>query len=200
MDLPALNNLEKIYLNTDTGADAIRKLVKNQNLIEQGIKEAELIEGPEGPQGEQGPQGYTPYIGDNGNWWINGADTGYSASGAQDLTDLKAQVATLVSQVSTLISSINGLKFYTSISQINSAYTITTSIVDVYTTMSGNSIAMYLVGGTTSVYPAQFGQCIIFKSASNRDMVLFTDSTTGKVYKGTCHVSFTSGFSGWTEI
>ena len=39
MDLPILNQLEKIYPNTDTGADAIRKLVKNQNLIEQGIKE-----------------------------------------------------------------------------------------------------------------------------------------------------------------
>lgn len=39
MDLPILNQLEKIYPNQDTGAEAIRKLVKNQNLIEKGIKE-----------------------------------------------------------------------------------------------------------------------------------------------------------------
>lgn len=27
----------------------------------------------------RGAQGYTPYIGDNGNWWINNTDTGVSA-------------------------------------------------------------------------------------------------------------------------
>ena len=43
MDLPILNQLEKIYPNQDTGAVAIRKLVKNQNLIEQGIKEIDDI-------------------------------------------------------------------------------------------------------------------------------------------------------------
>ena len=43
MDIPILNQLEKIYPNQDTGAVAIRKLVKNQNLIEQGIKEIDDI-------------------------------------------------------------------------------------------------------------------------------------------------------------
>lgn len=32
-------------------------------------------------QGSDGENGYTPYIGSNGNWWINGVDTGYSAEG-----------------------------------------------------------------------------------------------------------------------
>ena len=32
-------------------------------------------------QGSDGKNGYTPYIGSNGNWWINGVDTGYSAEG-----------------------------------------------------------------------------------------------------------------------
>lgn len=32
-------------------------------------------------QGSDGEDGYTPYIGSNGNWWINGVDTGYSAEG-----------------------------------------------------------------------------------------------------------------------
>lgn len=34
-----------------------------------------------GPIGPRGANGYTPYIGSNGNWWINGVDTGVSASG-----------------------------------------------------------------------------------------------------------------------
>ena len=37
----------------------------------------------EGPQGEQGPQGYTPTIGANGNWFINGVDTGLPSRGIQ---------------------------------------------------------------------------------------------------------------------
>lgn len=31
--------------------------------------------------GPPGPPGDTPNIGDNGNWWIGGSDTGVSASG-----------------------------------------------------------------------------------------------------------------------
>lgn len=31
--------------------------------------------------GQQGPSGYTPYVGSNGNWWINGEDTGVPATG-----------------------------------------------------------------------------------------------------------------------
>ena len=37
----------------------------------------------EGPQGEQGPQGFTPTIGANGNWYINGVDTGLPSRGIQ---------------------------------------------------------------------------------------------------------------------
>lgn len=36
---------------------------------------------PQGFQGERGLQGYTPYIGENGNWFINGVDTGVQAEG-----------------------------------------------------------------------------------------------------------------------
>ena len=42
--------------------------------------------GPQGPEGEQGPQGEagdTPYIGENGNWWVDGKDTGTAAQGPQ---------------------------------------------------------------------------------------------------------------------
>lgn len=33
----------------------------------------------QGIQGQQGPQGYTPYVGENGNWHINGEDLGINA-------------------------------------------------------------------------------------------------------------------------
>jgi len=38
-----------------------------------------------------GPRGYTPEIGENGNWWINGVDTGVRATGFkwEDLTELQ---------------------------------------------------------------------------------------------------------------
>ena len=42
-----------------------------------------------GPQGEQGPQGYTPTIGDNGNWFINGVDTGLPSRGEQGIQGIQ---------------------------------------------------------------------------------------------------------------
>lgn len=53
----------------------------------QGMTGAQGPRGLSGPQGAPGPQGpsgedgYTPYIGSNGNWWINGEDTGYPSKG-----------------------------------------------------------------------------------------------------------------------
>ena len=37
--------------------------------------------GPQGIAGRQGESGYTPYVGSNGNWFINGEDTGKPARG-----------------------------------------------------------------------------------------------------------------------
>ncbi len=44
--------------------------------------------GPQGPQGETGAagaDGLTPYIGENGNWWIGDTDTGVNAGGSSDV-------------------------------------------------------------------------------------------------------------------
>lgn len=41
--------------------------------------------GPTGPQGPKGDPGDTPYIGENGNWWIGGKDTGVAATGSGDV-------------------------------------------------------------------------------------------------------------------
>lgn len=38
--------------------------------------------GPAGPAGPKGDPGDTPYIGENGNWWIGGTDTGVQATGS----------------------------------------------------------------------------------------------------------------------
>ena len=49
--------------------------------------------GPQGPEGSVGPKGepgYTPYIGDNGNWFINGQDLGVAASSGYTLPTASA--------------------------------------------------------------------------------------------------------------
>ena len=42
-----------------------------------------------GEKGDKGEDGETPYIGDNGNWWINETDTGISASGIKEESKLQ---------------------------------------------------------------------------------------------------------------
>lgn len=121
MELPALNQLEKIYPDSDTGAIAIRKLIKNQNLITVGIEEAELIQGIQGEKGEQGEQGSsgidgkTPFIGENGNWWIGVTDTGVSANTAISVEELTQQIKDLNgshTSLQTQITTINAYKAF----------------------------------------------------------------------------------------
>lgn len=47
----------------------------------QGAKGEKGDTGAQGAKGDKGADGYTPYIGNNGNWWINGEDTGVLAEG-----------------------------------------------------------------------------------------------------------------------
>lgn len=42
-------------------------------------------------QGRPGKDGETPFVGDNGNWWIGDTDTGYYAQG--DVSDLTVENA-----------------------------------------------------------------------------------------------------------
>lgn len=50
-----------------------------QNLI--ALSALQGIKGDKGDKGDPGEDGDTPYIGDNGNWWIGTTDTGIKASG-----------------------------------------------------------------------------------------------------------------------
>lgn len=49
---------------------------------EQGDQGIQGLPGETGPQGPEGPAGETPYIGENGNWWIGTTDTGVAAAGS----------------------------------------------------------------------------------------------------------------------
>lgn len=51
-----------------------------QNLI--ALSALQGIKGDKGDKGDPGEDGKTPYIGDNGNWWIDGVDTGIKATGS----------------------------------------------------------------------------------------------------------------------
>lgn len=55
-----------------------------QNLI--ALSALQGIKGDKGDKGDPGEDGDTPYIGENGNWWIGGVDTGIKAEGS-DGTD-----------------------------------------------------------------------------------------------------------------
>lgn len=57
----------------------------------------------------RGASGYTPYIGDNGNWFINGNDTGTAATGTVKITSEGNSTELIIDEENCTISSvING--------------------------------------------------------------------------------------------
>ena len=62
---------------TDTGVQAQGPKGHKGDTGEQGPQ------GEKGDAGEDGQDGLTPFIGENGNWWIGDKDTGVSASGIE---------------------------------------------------------------------------------------------------------------------
>ena len=63
----------------ETGAEGPQGIQGEQG--PQGIQGERGERGPVGPQGIAGVSGSTPYIGSNGNWFINGSDTGIRSLG-----------------------------------------------------------------------------------------------------------------------
>ena len=55
----------------------------------------------------QSLRGDTPFIGDNGNWWIGNTDTGVPAT--QDLTDLNNSVEDLATRADSLDAGVGAL-------------------------------------------------------------------------------------------
>lgn len=62
-----------------------------------------------GATGEDGSDGLTPYIGENGNWWLGNTDTGVSAKG--DKGDTGAKGADGVSPTATVTQTDDGAEF-----------------------------------------------------------------------------------------
>ena len=50
-----------------------------------GVNGRDGTDGKNGVDGRDGKDGNTPYIGENGNWWISFSDTGYLAVNEQDI-------------------------------------------------------------------------------------------------------------------
>ncbi len=57
----------------------------------QGEVGAQGIQGEKGDPGEKGADGLTPFIGENGNWWIGDIDTGVKAAGEDGAQGLQGE-------------------------------------------------------------------------------------------------------------
>jgi hypothetical protein len=75
------NTSSSSNIDNITGTD--RPCNKSKDKGNRCCRRFKVIKGTNGSQGKQGKQGdpgLTPYIGDNGNWWIDDTDTGVSAT------------------------------------------------------------------------------------------------------------------------
>jgi hypothetical protein len=54
----------------------------------------------------KGDSGYTPYIGNNGNWFVNGVDTGTSATGTVKITSGSNSSEIVIDEKNRTISSV----------------------------------------------------------------------------------------------
>ena len=77
---------EKTQGNIDSEISEIYQLYLNNGGKLSYEEWLSSIKGEKGDTGEQGPagaDGQTPFIGENGNWWIGDKDTGISVQGEQ---------------------------------------------------------------------------------------------------------------------
>ena len=71
-------------LHLENGGFLNTRIVKRGGYYQGGVANSQVVAGGVvGQKGEPGKDGLTPFIGDNGNWWIGGLDTGVSATGPQ---------------------------------------------------------------------------------------------------------------------
>ncbi len=68
----------QIRINQDTNEWEV-SVDNGETWVSTGVK-ATGADGAHGVQGEKGENGLTPYIGENGNWWIGETDTGVAAT------------------------------------------------------------------------------------------------------------------------
>ncbi len=81
---------------TDTGIAAKGQNGQNGKDGQDGKDGKDGQDGKDGKDGKDGQDGLTPFIGDNGNWWIGTKDTGVSAKGTNgESTDFTKQIEDL---------------------------------------------------------------------------------------------------------
>ena len=77
-------------LHLENGGFLNTRIVKRGGYYQGGVATAQqIVGGGMGQKGEPGKDGLTPFIGDNGNWWIGGLDTGVKAAGQQGIPGVK---------------------------------------------------------------------------------------------------------------
>ena len=73
-------------LHLENGGFLNTRIVKRGGYYQGGVANSQVVGGGGvGQKGEPGKDGLTPFIGDNGNWWIGGLDTGVKAAGQQGI-------------------------------------------------------------------------------------------------------------------
>ena len=72
-------------LHLENGGFLNTRIVKRGGYYQGGVANSQVVAGGVGQKGEPGKDGLTPFIGDNGNWWIGGLDTGVKAAGQQGI-------------------------------------------------------------------------------------------------------------------
>ena len=73
-------------LHLENGGFLNTRIVKRGGYYQGGVANSQVVAGGGvGQKGEPGKDGLTPFIGNNGNWWIGGLDTGVKAAGQQGI-------------------------------------------------------------------------------------------------------------------
>jgi hypothetical protein len=71
-------------LHLENGGFLNTRIVKRGGYYQGGVANSQVVAGGGvGQKGEPGKDGLTPFIGNNGNWWIGVLDTGVTATGPQ---------------------------------------------------------------------------------------------------------------------
>ena len=79
-------------LHLENGGFLNTRIVKRGGYYQGGVATAQqVVVGGMGQKGEPGKDGLTPLIGNNGNWWIGGLDTGVKAAGQQGIPGVKGE-------------------------------------------------------------------------------------------------------------
>ena len=106
MDIITYALCKKQISDTLMGAGALIGKSAYQIAVENGFKGSEK----DWLLSLKGEQGYTPYIGENGNWFINGEDTNISASGGIKISSKEDSQEIIIDEENKTISSIiNGV-------------------------------------------------------------------------------------------